>query len=61
MHALLSNGCWTKAGARLLRQWVLQPLVAIDDIRARQNFVELLIDATELRDELRSCVVRAPL
>ena len=61
VHSLLSRGCWTKSGVRLLKQWVLQPLVDEESIRLRQSFVEMLVDGVELRSKLADAVVRAGL
>ena len=43
----------TGMGARLLRQWVLRPLVRIDDIWARHEAVAELFDHAPLRREIR--------
>ena len=43
----------TSMGARRLRQWILQPLLDIDQIEARANAVEALVEASALRAELR--------
>ena len=44
----------TPMGARMLRRWVLRPLVAIDAIRERQEAVALLFDDVALRRTLRA-------
>lgn len=42
----------TPMGARLLRQWVLQPLQSLEEITARQEGVGSLINSPSLRDQL---------
>ncbi len=48
----------TPMGARLLRQWLLRPLLDPDAIAARQDAVEALVTAPALRDELRALLRR---
>ena len=43
----------TPMGARLLRQWLLQPLLDRESIAARQDAVAALVDAPEVRAGLR--------
>jgi DNA mismatch repair protein MutS len=43
----------TPMGARLLRRWVLEPLVVPDEIWARQRAVAELVEQPELRDALQ--------
>jgi DNA mismatch repair protein MutS len=43
----------TPMGARLLRQWLLRPLLDPDEIRGRQDAVQFFVDAPALRDGLR--------
>ncbi|NRA94979.1 MAG: DNA mismatch repair protein MutS [Planctomycetes bacterium] len=45
-------------GARLLRDWVLEPLRDVDAIRARQDGVQELHDEEPLREDLRSLLKR---
>lgn len=45
-------------GERLLRRWLRQPLVRKDDINQRLDLVELFIDSSELREELRSTALK---
>jgi DNA mismatch repair protein MutS len=40
-------------GARLLRQWLLQPLLDLDGIAGRQDAIAALVDAPETRAALR--------
>jgi len=44
----------TPMGARLLRNWLLQPLLQIDAIRARQSAIETFLIETTRRARLRS-------
>jgi DNA mismatch repair protein MutS len=46
----------TAMGGRLLRRWLLEPLVGADDIWARQEAVAELVDDPRLRDELRGSI-----
>ncbi|CAI5759568.1 unnamed protein product [Candida verbasci] len=41
--------CKTNAGSRLLSQWLKQPLTKLQDIKQRQDLVQLLIEDTSLR------------
>jgi DNA mismatch repair protein MutS len=43
----------TTMGSRALRRWLLQPLLDIKGIRARQDTIQELVDKTTLRQELR--------
>jgi DNA mismatch repair protein MutS len=43
----------TPMGARLLRQWLLQPLLELDAIGARQEAIGALVDAPDARASLR--------
>lgn len=47
------NETVTPMGARLLRQWLLRPLLDTDEIHRRQDAVQVLVDAPALRDRLR--------
>ena len=42
----------TNMGARLLRNWICQPLKNVDDIMARQNSVSELVEKSEIRFKL---------
>lgn len=44
----------TAMGGRTLRRWVLQPLVDLKGIAARQNTIQELVDNTSMRQDLRS-------
>jgi DNA mismatch repair protein MutS len=48
----------TPMGARLLRQWLLRPLVDPDAIGARQDAVEILANAPDVRHVLRGLLRR---
>ncbi|MEX2295078.1 MAG: DNA mismatch repair protein MutS [Gemmatimonadota bacterium] len=48
----------TPMGARLLRQWILRPLVSAEAIWARQDAVEELVRGRELRDEMRRALAK---
>jgi DNA mismatch repair protein MutS len=48
----------TPMGARLLRQWILRPLLDPEAIAERQDAVALLVDAPETRHELRTLLRR---
>ena len=54
-HSLFGslNETVTPMGARLLRQWLLQPLLDPDRIAERQEAVEALVEAPEARARLR--------
>ncbi len=43
----------TAMGARLLRRWILRPLVEVEPIWARQEAVEELVEERDLREGLR--------
>lgn len=49
----LLNHCKTLAGSRLLNQWLKQPLMELDDIRARHNLVEIFVANTVARKALQ--------
>jgi len=48
---LLSRGR-TKMSARLLETWIRQPLTSLSDIERRHNYVELLVNDSDLRQQL---------
>lgn len=49
----LLNHCKSVGGVRLLHQWIKQPLIDIDEILARHQLVELMIEDTQLRSTLQ--------
>jgi DNA mismatch repair protein MutS len=48
----------TAMGGRLLRRWLLHPLVEVEDIRRRQEAVAELVERGDLRTELRERLSR---
>ena len=44
----------TAMGGRALRRWVLQPLINIKGIEARQQTIQELVENTSMRQDLRS-------
>ncbi|MDX1646152.1 MAG: DNA mismatch repair protein MutS [Longimicrobiales bacterium] len=48
----------TAMGGRLLRRWVLEPLVVAEEVWRRQEAVTELVDVPELRDDLRDALVK---
>ncbi|MBI3247409.1 MAG: DNA mismatch repair protein MutS [Deltaproteobacteria bacterium] len=48
----------TRMGSRRLRNWLLHPLLSVDDIRRRQDAVEELTEQHRLREELRDALSR---
>ncbi|CCE61159.1 hypothetical protein TPHA_0A00740 [Tetrapisispora phaffii CBS 4417] len=50
----LLNNCKTKAGVRLLNEWLKQPLTDLAEINKRHDLVEFLIDQLELRETLQT-------
>lgn len=46
---LVSHSCKTTSGKRVLRSWILQPLVNADAIRTRQKLVSAFVNCTSMR------------
>lgn len=46
----------TNMGARLIKNWICQPLKNVDDIMARQNSVTEFIEKEQVRFELSDCL-----
>lgn len=47
------NRCYTKSGVRLLKNWILQPLQEIDEIKKRLEIVELFVSDFHYRKQIR--------
>lgn len=52
------NRCRTPMGKRLLGDWILRPLMDLEDIHARQDAVGTLKDEAGLRSRLMDCLQR---
>ena len=52
--AMVIDDTVTAMGGRLMRRWVLEPLVVADEIWVRQDAVRELVDDQERRDRLRT-------
>lgn len=46
----------TNMGARLIKNWICQPLKNVDDIMARQNSVSEFVEKEQVRFELSDCL-----
>ena len=46
----------TAMGGRLLKSWLEQPLIDINEIKKRQAIVQLLVDNIILMDEIKGCL-----
>ena len=49
LQDLLSYGCRTKSGKRIIRSWLLQPLTNIEEITYRQDLVGCFVNNSTLR------------
>eukprot|EP01063_Lacrimia_lanifica_P024182 TRINITY_DN32146_c0_g1_i1.p1 TRINITY_DN32146_c0_g1~~TRINITY_DN32146_c0_g1_i1.p1 ORF type:complete len:931 (+),score=388.33 TRINITY_DN32146_c0_g1_i1:49-2841(+) len=49
--------CSTPMGRRLMRMWVTQPLLDLDEITRRQDYVEVFVEDAMLRDALKETVL----
>jgi len=52
--------CKTAMGSRLLKEWLLQPLLDVGQIQARQAFVTSFVTAEVVRPELRKILAEIP-
>lgn len=57
MWGLLSQGCWSKCGSRKVKQWLLTPLIDVQQINSRQDVVQTFVDNTQLREEMKEKMV----
>ena len=57
-HTLLAvlDNTVTGMGGRLLKAWILRPLLSLDEIRGRQESVEELAGSFQARDTIRRCL-----
>ena len=55
-HSLLAtlDQTQTSMGARLMRKWIGQPLITIDGIQDRQNYVEMMFNNPFARNTIRT-------
>ena len=54
IFGLLNNTVTAGMGERLLRRWLSQPLVSLDEINKRLDVVQLFMEETDTRAELRN-------
>ncbi len=54
----IENGCTTKMGSRLLREWLTLPLTNLSDIHARQQAVGVLIEKSHFRLNLKDMLTQ---
>lgn len=52
--------CCTSMGSRLLKEWILQPLLDVDRINERQTFVTSFVGADIARSEIREILRQVP-
>lgn len=51
---------YTAGGGRLLRQWLVQPILDLDELEARQDTVEGFIENTTVQDVVRKSLKNTP-
>eukprot|EP00754_Rhynchopus_humris_P041596 Rhum_TRINITY_DN25150_c0_g1::Rhum_TRINITY_DN25150_c0_g1_i1::g.181298::m.181298/K08735/MSH2; DNA mismatch repair protein MSH2 len=56
LYAYLDN-CATPMGKRLLKLWLMQPLLNLEELTRRQDIVEVFTEDVMLRDALRTAVL----
>lgn len=54
----LLDRCRSAMGKRLLRRWLKQPLLDLEELRARHDVVEAIVEDVELRQALRDIHLR---
>jgi DNA mismatch repair protein MSH2 len=54
----LLNHCGTSMGSRRLMQWVKQPLLSLEAISRRHDFVETFVQDVSLRETIRSDILK---
>jgi len=52
--------CKTAMGSRLLKEWILQPLIDVAQIAERQAYVTSFVSATISRSEIRTILTEVP-
>ena len=55
---MLSSGCSTAQGARVIRRWLAQPLTQLNEINQRHNVVEFFIGNEQVRGHLSGTVLK---
>lgn len=58
LFGLMNRTCTVGMGKRLLNRWLKQPLLDIDEINRRLDMVQLFVEDTELRQDLRQHLKR---
>ncbi|EFC49687.1 DNA mismatch repair protein muts [Naegleria gruberi] len=56
----LLNQCVTRPGARLLREWIRQPLTSHSEIEKRLDMVQIFAEENELREEIKELLKKVP-
>ena len=50
----------TAMGSRMLKKWILEPLTAVHDINARQQFTAFLVENRDARESLSAVISQVP-